>query len=40
MIKTRAIKVKNIEDEEIIIIKIIMIIMMIMRIKFSNRIKI
>ena len=49
MIKTRLIKVKNIENEEIImamtmtktiITNIIIIIMIIMRIKIGNRIKI
>ena len=49
MIKTRKIKVKNIENEEIImavtmtktiITKIIIIIIITMRIKFGNRIKI
>ena len=46
MVKTRKIKVKNIENEEImamaktIITKIIITIMMRMRIKIGNRIKI
>ena len=52
MIQTRIIKIKNIENEEVmamkmakiiittVILKIIIIIMMIMRIKIDNRIKI
>ena len=43
MIKTRKIKVKSIENEEIImaiIIKIIIVIIIIFRIKFGNPIKI